>query len=155
MVIEDIGGGTVEDYHGSRSVDSSLLNLLDGVGKPFGTIPTFIIATTNNPEQAVGALIDRPGRFDKVIRMKTPSEKESMELLKFIAKKDELTDDEKEAAKIAAKNEFSIAHIQEIVVRSLLDDISMKEAAEQLKKHKDEFKEAFQEVKKMGIGNWD
>lgn len=152
FVMEDIGGGSVEENHGPRGADSSLLNLLDGVGKPFQGIPTFIIATTNNPEQSVSALIDRPGRFDKVIELKTPSESESIELLKFIADR-ELTEDEIEAAKKAAKNEFSIAHLQEIVVRSMLDDATYMEVVDQLVEHKKRFKNGFQDVRPMGINS--
>lgn len=152
FVMEDIGGGTVEDHHGSRGADSSLLNLLDGIGNPFKGVPTFIIATTNNPEQSVGALIDRPGRFDKVIELKTPSETECVDLLAFISKR-ELSKEETEAAKLAAKHGFSIAHLQEIVVRSLLDDTSMMAVTKQLVKHKERFKNAFQDVKRLGIGD--
>lgn len=151
LVIEDIEGGTSEDYNGPRKADSSLLNLLDGIGDPFKGVPTFIIATTNNPEQSVGALIDRPGRFDKVMQMKTPNEKECIELIKFIAGKDSLSGTEIEAAKIAAAEEFSIAHIQELVVRSMIDDISILEATGQLKEHKKRFKNAFQQ-NVTGIG---
>jgi SpoVK/Ycf46/Vps4 family AAA+-type ATPase len=152
FVIEDISGGTTEDDYGAKGVNTSLLNLLDGVGSPFKGVPTFIIATTNNPEREVGALIDRPGRFDKVVELKTPDGDESVELLKFISKKDELSEDDIEAAKLASKNEFSIAHLQEMVVRSLLDDITILEACEQLVTHKKRFKKAFQEEKTMGIG---
>lgn len=152
FVIEDIGGGTVEEYGGSRGADSSLLNLLDGVGQPFGDVPTFIISTTNNPEQSVGALIDRPGRFDKVIELKTPGVKETKELLQFIADR-ELNEEDVKAAEIAAHNKFSIAHIQEIVVRSLLDDVTTEQAAHQLKDHKDRCKEEFTDnTRKMGLG---
>lgn len=153
MVIEDIEGGTTEDDHGSRGTPTSLLNFLDGVGNPFKGVPTLIIATTNNPERSVGALIDRPGRFDKVIELKTPSKKECVELLKFITKKEELSEDELEAAATAAKNEFSIAHLQEASDRSELDDISIKEAVDQLVQHKKRFKEAFAKApqKKMGL----
>lgn len=150
FVMEDIGGGSIEDHHGSRGADSSLLNLLDGMGNPFKGVPTFIMATTNNPEQSVGALIDRPQRFDKVIELKTPNTAECRTLLAFIAKR-ELTEEENEAAKIAAKNNFSIAHLQEVVVRSLLDDKSMLEVVNQLVKHKERFKNAFQDVRTMGI----
>ena len=155
MVIEDIEGGTVDDDYGPRAAISSLLNFLDGVGNPFKGIPTFIVATTNNPEKSVGALIDRPGRFDKVIEMKTPSENECKELLKFIMEKDELSTDENLAAKAAAKSEFSIAHLQEAVVRSKLDQITVKEAVEQLVKHKERFKESFAKAPKrqMGLGS--
>lgn len=151
FVIEDVSGGTTEDDYGARGVNSSLLNLLDGVGSPFKGVPTFIIATTNNPEREVGALIDRPGRFDKVIELKTPNEDECIELLKFIAKK-ELSEDDILAAKLAAKEEFSIAHLQEIVIRHLLDDISMLESCQQLIEHKKRFKNAFTEEKRIGVG---
>lgn len=151
LVMEDIGGATVEDFHGARGADSSLLNLLDGVGSPFKGVPTFIIATTNNPEQSVGALIDRPGRFDKVLELRTPNAKETKELLAFIAKRD-LTEDEEKAAEKAAKEQFSIAHLQEIVVRSLLDDISFGEAVDQLTKLKKRYASGFHDVKEMGIG---
>lgn len=151
LVMEDIGGATIESYGGARAADSSLLNLLDGVGNPFQNIPTFIIATTNNPEQSVAALIDRPGRFDKVIKMKTPNEVESIALLTFIAKR-ELTLEEQEAAKIASKNQFSIAHLQEVVVRSLLDDISMLEVVNQLVAHKKHHAKGFSDTQSIGIG---
>jgi len=154
MVIEDIEGGTSEDDYSSKGVTSSLLNFLDGVGSPFKGIPTFIIATTNNPERSVGALIDRPGRFDKIIEMKTPSKDECLSLLRFIRKTDKETDQLELAAKLAADNEFSIAHLQEAVVRSMLDDISVKEAVDQLVKHKKRFKEAFAKApqRKLGLG---
>lgn len=152
FVMEDIGGGTVEDNHGPRGTDSSLLNLLDGIGNPFKGVPTFIIATTNNPEQSVGALIDRPGRFDKVIELKTPDETECINLLSFIAKRD-LNEEEIAAAKLASKSDFSIAHLQEVVVRSMLDDSSMMEVTKQLVEHKKRFKNAFQDVKRLGIGD--
>jgi ATP-dependent 26S proteasome regulatory subunit len=152
FVMEDIGGGTVEEHHGPRGTDSSLLNLLDGIGHPFKGVPTFIIATTNNPEQSVGALIDRPGRFDKVIELNTPSEDECVKLLAFIAKR-ELSEEEVEAAKMAAKEQFSIAHLQEVVVRSRLDDSSMMNVVKQLTAHKKRFRNAFQDVKRLGIGD--
>jgi len=153
VIIEDIQGGTTEDEHGAKGVDTSLLNFLDGVGSPFKGIPTFIIATTNNPERAVGVLIDRPGRFDKVINMQPPNKKQCVELLAFISDT-KLSAEDIEAAGKAAKHKFSISHLQEIVVRSLLDEITMLEACEQLIAHKKRFKEAFQEAKgTLGLGN--
>lgn len=152
LIIEDIEGGTSEDDYSSKGINSSLLNFLDGVGNPFKGIPTFIIATTNNPERSVGALIDRPGRFDKVIEMKTPNAKECYELLVFIRKEEKKEDEMKKAAELAAKNEFSIAHLQEAVVRSLLDDITVKAAVEQLVDHKKRFNEGFSKKQKGTLG---
>ena len=155
LIIEDIEGGTSEDDYSSKGINSSLLNFLDGVGNPFKGIPTFIIATTNNPERSVGALIDRPGRFDKVIEMKTPNAKECGELLEFIIGDKDRIKAEKglnEAAELSAKNEFSIAHLQESVVRSMLDDISVLDAVKQLVEHKKRFKEAFAKKPKGRLG---
>lgn len=151
FVIEDISGGSEEEDYSPRAQGSSLLNLLDGIGRPFGSTPTFIISTTNNPEREVGALIDRPGRFDKVVELKTTSMDENLQLLRFIMEKDDLTESEVEACKLSAKNNFSIAHIQEMYVRSLIDDIDVLEACEQLITHKERFKARFHEVKKLGI----
>lgn len=151
LVIEDIGGGNVEDYGGPKSADSSLLNLLDGIGRPFQGVPTFIIATTNNPEQSVGALIDRPGRFDRVIELSTPNIAECKDLFKFMLQKDFLTESEIEAAKIAAKNDFSIAHLQEAVDRSLIDQIVILEAVQQINEHKNKVKRGFSKVQSLGL----
>lgn len=160
LIIEDIEGGAHDSSRsGQLSTSSSMLNFLDGVGDPFKGIPTFIIATTNNPEKSVGALIDRPGRFDKVLELKTPSPKETIELLKFISKKDELSDEDIEAAKLASKNEFSIAHIQEVVVRSIIDEKSFLEVVNELIEHKKRFKNAFinAPIRKVGLSGdpWD
>ena len=93
--------------------------------------------------------------------MKAPDFDECFELIRFISKVDEEELEEASlemkladisfAAKIAAKDEFSIAHLQEIVVRSMIDGISYKEAAKQLSDHKKKFKRAFKEATN-GIG---
>ena len=152
VIIEDIEGGTSEGDYSSKGINSSLLNFLDGVGNPFNGVPTFIIATTNNPERSVGALIDRPGRFDKILEMSTPSAKECLELLEFIMNTDIIEEKLEGAAEMAAKSEFSIAHLQEAVVRSKLDDITVTEAVKQLVEHKKRFKEAFAKKSKGRLG---
>jgi replication-associated recombination protein RarA len=151
LVIEDIEGGTSEDDYSPRGTSTSLLNFLDGVGSPFKGTPTFIIATTNNPERSIGALIDRPGRFDKVIELKTPTEAECLQLLEFIAEK-KLEGEDKKVPKLAAENEFSIAHLQEVVVRSKIDDITIFESAQQLVEHKKRFKDGFSKIPKRKMG---
>jgi hypothetical protein len=152
LVIEDIEGGTREESYGERGANSSLLNFLDGIGNPFKGVPTFIIATTNNPERSVGALIDRPGRFDKVIELKTPNTEECVLLLKFILEQESLSDEDREAMVLAAKNEFSIAHIQEVVVRSKLDDSSIKDVVKQLIDHKKRYADGFSKMAKQKLG---
>lgn len=153
MVMEDIGGGSIDEYDGPRGVDASMLNLLDGVGNPFQNVPTFIIATTNHPEQVAEALIDRPGRFDKCLELESPNATEAMDLYKFFLTQDELDDDTKKAAELAAKNKFSIAHINESITRSELDDTSILKAVESLIEHKKKFKKAFSKARGMGLND--
>ena len=152
MIMEDIGGGSVDEYDGPRGVDASMLNLLDGVGNPFQNVPTFIIATTNHPEQVAEALIDRPGRFDKCLELEAPSEDESIQLYKFFLEGD-LDEDTIKAAKLAAKNKFSIAHISESIIRAELDDTTILEAVDSLIEHKKKFKKAFSKAKGMGLSD--
>jgi replication-associated recombination protein RarA len=150
LVIEDIDGGSIESDSSYREAKSSLLNLLDGIGRPFQGIPTFIIATTNDPERSVKALIDRPGRFDKVIELLPPNESDCLRLLKFIGNVEE-NEELLEVAHLAAKNQFSIAHLHEIIVRSDIDEITLTESVKQLIAHKTKVKNNFVIKSSMGL----
>lgn len=152
MVMEDIGGGSVDDYDGPRGVDASMLNLLDGVGNPFQMIPTFIIATTNHPEQIAEALIDRPGRFDKCLEIQPPKIEEVVELYKFFLQTSGLDSDTQKAAELAAGNSFSIAHISESITRADLDGISILESVESLISHRRRFRKAFSKIRGVSLG---
>ena len=125
LIMEDIGGGEMEAHNGPRGVDGALLQLLDGVGVVFPK-PTFIIATTNFPENLVESLAARPGRFDKLIRLDPPNAIERVKLLTFF-KGDELTQEEKDSISHKRCGSLSIAFLQEIVFRHELEDKSISE----------------------------
>lgn len=151
LIIEDIGGGEQEDYNGrERSIDSSLLSLLDGVDNTF-SIPTFIIATTNHPGSLLDALADRPGRFDEYVELDPPTESQRIELVEFISKR-ACTIEEKEAIALAV--DFSPAHLSEIVKRSILKNQTYKEVITKLLNHKGLVSKRFEKNKasKMGLG---
>lgn len=150
LVIEDIGGGEPGDYRGSRDVNSGLLNLLDGVGVTF-KLPTFIVATTNHPESLLQSIADRPGRFDLLIKLKAPTHEEKIKLLTFISKRD-LTDDEKECLGRKGTEDFSVAHLEEIAVRSLLHDKTYMEVVQEMIDHTKLFNKAFEEKGGVGFG---
>jgi hypothetical protein len=150
LIIEDIGGGERDGDHGRSAVDSGLLNLLDGVGVTF-KLPTFIVATTNHPENLLESLADRPGRFDLMLQLNPPTAAERQALLGFISKRD-LTDDEKECIIMKGTEDFSIAHLEEIAVRSLLHDKSYKAVVVELIEHSKRFKKNFEERKSTGFG---
>lgn len=149
LIVEDIGGAEFESERRS-GVDSGLLNLLDGIDVTF-KLPTFILATTNYPENLLSALADRPGRFDLMLELKPPRYEEKIKLIEFIAKR-KLNAEEKEALRQKAANDFSIAHLEEIVVRSLLHDKTIPDTIKEMIEHKKKFQESFTEKKSLGLG---
>lgn len=151
LVIEDIGGGEPGDDRGTRPVGSGLLNLLDGIGVTF-KLPTFIVATTNHAESLLQALADRPGRFDRLIKLNPPTHEEKIRLLMFISKR-ELTNEEKECIGRKGTEEFSVAHLEEIAVRSLLHDKTYEEVIQEMINHTKLFKKNFEEKGSFGFGN--
>lgn len=150
LLMEDIGGGEREGSYGSRSVDSAMLDLLDGLQVTF-RLPTFIIATTNYPQNLLSALADRPGRFDLILALKPPSYNEKIDLVEFIAKR-KLDDSEKEAFKAKGCEEFSVAHLKEVVIRSRLHNKPIGEVVKELIQHKKTFNKDFEEDKGGGFG---
>lgn len=150
LIIEDIGGGERDGDRGTSPVDSGLLNLLDGVGLTF-RLPTFIVATTNHPENLLESLADRPGRFDLMLQLNPPTHKEKIDLLTFISKR-ELTDEEKEAIGSKGTEDFSIAHLEEIAVRALLHDKTYPAVIKELVDHSKRYKKAFEKDRALGLG---
>ncbi len=150
LIMEDIGGGERENQGESRGVDSALLDLLDGLRITF-RLPTFMIATTNYPQNLLSALADRPGRFDMMLELDPPSYDERIALVEFIAKR-VLTEEEKKAFAAKEVNEFSVAHLKEVVVRSRLHDKSMETVIKELVEHKKKFHDAFEKKKKDKVG---
>jgi SpoVK/Ycf46/Vps4 family AAA+-type ATPase len=149
LIIEDIGGGEREGSYSRSGVDSGLLNLLDGVGLLF-KLPTFIVATTNHPENLLESLADRPGRFDLMIKLDAPSAEERIKLLTFIAKRD-LSAEEVSAISAKALDKFSIAHLEEIAVRSELHDKTYKQVIDELVEHQKRYTKGFEERRSVGL----
>lgn len=151
LVIEDLGGSAHEGYSRRDEVSSSLLNLLDGISNVF-KLPTLILSTTNHAENLMASLAQRPGRFDMMLEITPPPYDERVELTEFIAKR-ALTTDEKESldgsVNKGAEN-FSIAHLQEIVIRSRLHNKSIDTVIKELIKHAKDFNSDFQKPKKTG-----
>ena len=150
LIIEDIGGGERDGEGGRSAVDSGLLNLLDGVGVTF-QLPTFIVATTNHPENLLESLADRPGRFDLMIELNPPKLEEKQALLAFISKR-ELTDEERNCLASKGAENFSIAHLEEIAVRSELHDKTYAQVVQELIDHSKRFAKNFEEKKGVGLG---
>jgi ATP-dependent 26S proteasome regulatory subunit len=150
LIIEDIGGGERDGEGGRSGVDSGLLNLLDGIGVTF-KLPTFIVATTNHPENLLESLADRPGRFDLMLELNPPDTDERILLLQFISRR-ELTPEEIEAIKGKGTDKFSIAHLEEIPVRAELHDKTYVQVIKELVEHSERFKKAFDKKGSLGLG---
>lgn len=154
LIIEDIGGGEREGYHGRQGVTSGLLNLLDGVGVTF-KLPTFIIATTNHPENLLASLANRPGRFDLMMKLNAPSAEERVKLLSFVCKRD-LNEEEVKAITSKGTENFSIAHIEEVAVRAELHDKTFTQVVKELIEHTERFNKDFADKKgSVGFNNSD
>lgn len=156
LVMEDIGGGEREGDRGSRSVDSSLLDILDGIGVTF-KLPTLMIATTNYPQNLLSALADRPGRFDLMMKLNPPTADERVKILEFIAKR-ELNDEEKKCVKSKDIDDFSIAHLKEALIRSRLHKKHLCDTIKELIEHKKNFKQAYEDKRGVGFASrsdWD
>lgn len=147
LIIEDLGG--VEQNAGQRYSEASLLSLLDNVENTF-TIPTAILATTNFPEMFLENLTNRPQRFDDVIEIKRPPAEARSRFLEFFSG-GALTQEQK--AKIEQKkyDVFSVAHLKEVVVRSMLYDISLENAIDRLFEQAERATKNFS-TKKSSIG---
>ena len=152
LIIEDIGGGERDGDRGKMAVDSGLLDLLDGQGVTF-RLPTFIVATTNHPENLLESLANRPGRFDLKMELKPPKFEERCALLEFIAGGGyKVTEADKAALKQKGAAEFSIAHLAEVVIRADLDDKTYPEVILELIKDAEQYNKSFEDKRKMGMG---
>ena len=50
-----------------KNANSALLNFLDGVDQPKNLLGSYVIMTTNHPDQIEPRILKRPGRVDKII----------------------------------------------------------------------------------------
>jgi AAA+ superfamily predicted ATPase len=152
LVIEDIGGVSVKTEGQQLAVEPSLLNLLDNTQDTF-KIATLIIATTNFPENLLQNLSNRPQRFDYLYKVDNPSSEFRSKFLEFFS----LNKASEEELKLIAHkkyDKFSVAHIKEVVIRSELHDISIKESMNELLKQSELSANQFQaEKNKVGIGS--
>ena len=140
LIIEDIGG-VESDRHGYDS-ESSLLSLLDNQEKTF-TIATLIIATTNHPDRFLANLTNRPGRFDDKIEVGFPKAEERKALMEFFAK-EQATPEVLKLIMSEKCNEFSPAHIKEIVIRADLYDKPIEHVIKDMVTEIALYKKAFQ-----------
>ena len=108
----------VDDFvTSSHSVDS-LKTEMDGMKSNDGIVT---ILCTNFPKNIPKALLDRPGRFDDVIKFELPDEKIRYEILDVHTKNIDIENKEEVLKSMASQTEgFSGAHLKELVTYSML-----------------------------------
>lgn len=102
-----------------RDSVSQMLDFLDGETSMDDTI---VIATTNYPERLPMNIVDRPSRFDLLIEVSHPNEKEIAKLIKHFL------DEEPSAEEIASMIGLSTAAIKEISLLVLTKGIALDSA---------------------------
>lgn len=151
LVAEDIGGVEIDQVR-MKSV-SSLLSLLDNKEKTF-TIPIFIVATTNHPENFLGNITNRPGRFDDKIEVGNPSAEDRKKILKFFLK-EEATEEHCDLITNKKYKDFSIAHIQEVVLRAAIFDMTFEDSLNKVLSDIETYNKMFTKKSKLGFNSDD
>jgi SpoVK/Ycf46/Vps4 family AAA+-type ATPase len=141
LIVEDIGGIESENRRGS---ESSLLALLDNQEKAF-KIPVLILATTNYIENFQGNLTNRPGRFDEKLKIGFPPAEAREKLLKHYDIDGIITEEAMSIIKSKDCEKFTPAQLQELIIRSALNDIDpvdvIKEMVTEIKKFDKNFQD--------------
>lgn len=118
VVIEDI----------DRLVDNNsfpiqdLLNVLDGLGSVPGVMT---IATANNEQQLDPALVERPSRFDLVVRVPMPDTEHREGYIKDRSKQLEIVLSDKEMTKLLDQtSKYTMAQMQELFTGAVLSSFA-------------------------------
>lgn len=158
-ILEDIDKFTAyQSGNGDHSDAAStslheLLKGLDGVNQANGVI---VIATTNYPDTLAEALMNRPGRFDKIWNFGLPEQKEILSLLKYY--KVELNSGKLEdiAKELKGYNmAFATEFVKIIKTRFKTNKIDFKDAKkvlEEIHNHNKLYKDHFKEDIEAGFG---
>lgn len=150
LVTEDLGG--VEMDQVKMQSYSSLLSLLDNQEMAF-KIPTLVLATTNHPEVFLGNISNRPGRFSDKIEMGYLQAEERKGLFKFFLQGADTPSVLEEIGHDRYK-EFSPAHLQEVVIRTDLYDLSISDSIASVLEEIETYKKNFSKNKRIGIDQY-
>lgn len=121
---------------------SDVLDFLDGAKSVQHSL---VIATTNYPEMIPGNIVDRPSRFDRLLKFGHPDQRGIKALLKNFLKR-EITEEE-----VQFSLGKSAAAIKEACIQSLSKNLSLKEIFDQIQKQSDLVKSDFAEKRKLGF----
>jgi len=112
--------------------ESTILSLLDGESQINNVV---YLATTNYPDRLDQRIINRPSRFDEVIKIGMPPRHVRSFYLRSRITKEELNDEDLERW-LDDTNDLSIAHLKELVIAIFCLGRTYEETIERLKKMK-------------------
>lgn len=144
VIMEDLDALTGEDKY----TTSKLLNILDGIKQIDGVI---YLASTNYPEKLEERVSNRPSRFDRRYRIDPPNSEIREAYLKSKLPKEDLS-------KINIKEwvedseGFSLAHLKELVISTLVLGNNYEEALSHLKEMKNKPKNKGNRSGSIGFG---
>lgn len=121
VVLEDID--TIIENYG----ESEVLSIMDGEKSIDNVV---FLATTNYPENLDGRIINRPSRFDRIVKIGMPS----AAAREFYLRNRAIENDIDVPAWVAATEGFSIAHIKELIVGVCCYGNSFKSEVDRLRK---------------------
>lgn len=125
LVIEDFG--KKDSVQNSTVFNPSCLNFLDGVAGLF-RVPTMILCTTNFAKQLGPQLTNRPGRFNKLIKVLPPTDEEVFELVEGIGQI-KMTESQKDAFRGKG---MTPDHVIEAIIRHELEEISLQQSVHEV-----------------------
>jgi SpoVK/Ycf46/Vps4 family AAA+-type ATPase len=127
VLLEDID--SITEKHSEHDV----LAMLDGELQINNVV---FIATTNYPEQLEDRIVNRPSRFDVVKQIGMPSAEARRQYLTTMSKR--LREDEEELERwVACSNEYSVAHLKEMIIAVEALDQPLEEVTARLDKMRD------------------
>jgi SpoVK/Ycf46/Vps4 family AAA+-type ATPase len=126
--MEDLDALTGEDKY----VTSKLLNILDGIKQIEGVV---YLASTNYPDKLEERVSNRPSRFDRRYRIEPPDSTIREAYIRFKLSKDDLKNINIQEW-VKASEGFSIAHLKELIISTLVLGNSYSESLSHLKEMK-------------------
>lgn len=112
-----------------------LLSLLDGEQS---WTHNYVIATTNYPDRLPANIVDRPGRFDRLLEVSMPDGQQRRDYLEF-----HLPQSTVDRVLVEKTEGFSLAYLKELVLRSQLRSDNPLEVVKQFKQQKQKMSQAF------------
>jgi SpoVK/Ycf46/Vps4 family AAA+-type ATPase len=126
--MEDLDALTGEDKY----VTSKLLNILDGIKQIEGVV---YLASTNYPDKLEERVSNRPSRFDRRYRIEPPDSTIREAYIRFKLSKEDLKNINIQEW-VKASEGFSIAHLKELIISTLVLGNSYSESLSHLKEMK-------------------